>query len=167
MSDFEDSDSEFEIVWSDEILDEESDDDISECESLCLGDEVELVEEEVVEPAVTFGRVQKIAEGGGNCLRPADPDQEEIEAIEYIPPSLDTAPDFEPLRSSFSPHVAQPKDLPPTIKMDSPLSFFRLFVTNEDFATFAANTNLYAESKGAGQKQEKGKRRLPSVPRAK
>jgi hypothetical protein len=135
---------------------------------LCLGDEEELVEEEeVVEPALTIGRIQKTAEGDGNCLKPVESEQVKIASIEYVPSSLDTAPGFEPLRSSFSSHIAQPKNLLPFIKIDSPLLFFKLFVTDEDFATVATNTNLYAESKGAGQKQEQGKRRLPWVTRTK
>ncbi|KAL7268958.1 hypothetical protein RUND412_008396 [Rhizina undulata] len=69
----------------------------------------------------------------------------------YFPPSLDSPPKFTPLESPFPRHGPQVQNLPQDHDPNSPLAWFRLFISSKEMANLARNTNLYAESKGAGE----------------
>ena len=78
--------------------------------------------------------------------KPLEPKRTPAELIDAIPPP----PNYDPL-----PHLKIQR--PPTIQLppytDTDLySLFTLFLTEAHFQTIAANTNRYAEVKGAGSK---------------
>lgn len=88
---------------------------------------------------------------------------------EYIPPSLNTVPGFEPFETPFELHLAS-SCVPARINMKSPLFFCKPFVTDDLYETFAKNTNEYAASKNTGgipKPRSAGKRLLPWVPQTK
>lgn len=117
----------------------------SDCEKVNLDNE-NLVFERSDENKEDFG--EEMEEKGGDT---------------YSPPSLDTPPEFQPLVSPFSPHVAQHR-VPPTINNKSPLAFFMLFASDTEFEIFSANTNAYARPKGPKPRNSK-RRQLPWEPK--
>lgn len=156
MSDSEDSD--YAQLSGEMDSDEE---DTSDCESICLGEEISN-EEVDLEPVVTFGRVQR--------SEMYEDSEAEVSDNTYIPPSVDNVPEFKPLRSEFSSHTAEAKNLPigpgSNFSLASPLSFFKLFVSDQEFDLFAVNTNEYAKAKGVGYRHDKGQPRLPRQQKA-
>lgn len=138
---------------SDLETDEDISDDGSDCGSVIMEDEVPATfAGETMMDSMAFDGIQHTRGQMNNS---------------YIPPSLNSPPDFTPLVSPYQPHTVRLQgNLPSTFDRKSPLAFFKLFCSDTEFETFATNTNAYAAFKGAISHRPAHKRRLPWEPKS-